>query len=192
MAGDSFAVQTFDGNSEPTGWQFPRSMLAGEPAQMLTPTRKVQGTTVRINVRDSDTYELLTSSFPNWCRDVEGLTAVEPPNNRQLPPCDTFRPVAISEIAKLEWVERANLAPVSEPSGWDSRSGSSTISVLYRGVFFQEFTARGLWGIQGSIDVDPKALQAPPQPRGLCSGTISRRSQCTISNGSSGNSHRYG
>ena len=35
-------------------------------------------------------------------------------------------------------------------------TGISTVAVLYRGVFVQEFEASGLWGIEGSIDVDPK------------------------------------
>jgi hypothetical protein len=42
------------------------------------------------------------------------------------------------------------------PNSWNSMSGSSTISVLYRGMFVQEFTVSRLWGVEGSIDVDPK------------------------------------
>ena len=38
----------------------------------------------------------------------------------------------------------------------DAMTGNSTVAVLYRGVFVQEFEAKGLWGIEGSIDVDPK------------------------------------
>ena len=41
----------------------------------------------------------------------------------------------------------------------DAMTGISSISVLYRGVFVQDFSAVGLWGIQGSIDVDPKKFK---------------------------------
>ena len=35
-------------------------------------------------------------------------------------------------------------------------TGNSIVSVLYRGVFVQDYQVNGLWGIAGSIDVDPK------------------------------------
>ena len=35
-------------------------------------------------------------------------------------------------------------------------TGNSTVSVLYRGVFVQDYEVAELWGIAGSIDVDPK------------------------------------
>lgn len=74
MAGDSFSVQTFDGSTEPIGLKFTRQMLAGGAANQLEPIRDTKGTTLTINVRDSDTFTLLLDSFPHWCRDVLGLS----------------------------------------------------------------------------------------------------------------------
>ena len=62
----------------------------------------------------------------------------------------------LSGVQLPKWVERAHLGPVSHPTGWETMTGISTVAVLYRGVFVQEFEAKGLWGIEGSIDVDPK------------------------------------
>jgi hypothetical protein len=49
-------------------------------------------------------------------------------------------------------------------------TGESTISVLYRGVFVQDFTIRGLWGIEGSIDVDPKHFKPKLNREGFIEG----------------------
>ena len=157
MAGDSFSVQTFDGKSEPIGLAFTRSMLAGGNAAVIPPTRTARGTTVEIALRDPATYDLLLKSFPEWCRDVSGLVASE--NGRPLKQGSVLLDRPAMTLKCPLWVERAHLAPMSGIRAWDAMSGSSTVSILYRGVFVQEFTAPRLWGIQGSIDVDPKHFQ---------------------------------
>jgi hypothetical protein len=42
--------------------------------------------------------------------------------------------------------------------------------VLYRGVFVQEFEVKGLWGIEGSIDVDPKHFKPRLNREGFVEG----------------------
>jgi len=51
-------------------------------------------------------------------------------------------------------------------------SGESEISVLYRGVFVQKFPIRGPWGIEGSIDVDPKHFQPRLNREGFVGGNF--------------------
>jgi hypothetical protein len=170
MAGDSFSVQTLDGASEPIGLKFTREMLAGAKALQLEPTQETRGTSLVIDVRDRDTFMILLESLPHWCRDVEGLTASEQPSGRELPQGESHRPDPVPHLPSPDWVQRAYLSPVSDPKGWDSMSDSSDISVLYRGVFVQEFTVRGLWGIRGSIDVDPKHFKPRLNREGFVEG----------------------
>ena len=156
MAGDSFTLQTWDGISEPLGLAFEKSMLAGGPATALVPTRTDRGTTVTIKVRDQPTFDLLVEKVPHWCRDVEGLAAISEPGQRPIRQGQAYRPSSVVDVPLPDWIERAHLSPVLGPSSWNAMSGSSTISVLYRGVFVQEFIVAKLWGVDGSIDVDPK------------------------------------
>lgn len=172
MAGNSFSVQTYDGSSEPVGLKFTREMLAGGAAAPLAPTRDTRGTTLEINVRDNETFAILLESFPHWCRDVSGLSASVHPDGHELRQGGSHRPDAVPDLPTPAWVERAHLSPVSGPSGWDSMSATSAISVLYRGVFVQEFTVRGLWGIEGSIDVDPKHFKPRLNREGFVEGAF--------------------
>ena len=70
----------------------------------------------------------------------------------------------------LGWVEGSHLSPVAEPTGWEAMTGNSTVSVLYRGVFVQEYEIRSLWGIEGSIDVNPKHFKPRLNREGFVSG----------------------
>jgi hypothetical protein len=49
-------------------------------------------------------------------------------------------------------------------------TGVSTVAVLYRGVFVQEFEVKGAWGIEGSIDVDPKHFKPRLNREGFVEG----------------------
>lgn len=172
MAGDSFSVQTFDGLTNPIGLKFTRDMLAEGAAERLVPTQKTRGTILEIQIRNNDTFQLLLESFPLWCRDVSGLSAFVQPNGDELQQGVSYKLDSVLDLSKPEWIERAHLTPVSSPTGWDSMSGESTISVLYRGVFVQEFTVRGLWGIQGSIDVNPKHFKPRLNREGFIEGSF--------------------
>lgn len=160
MAGDTFEVQTWaGGDAEPVALTFRKQMIAGEAATECPVNRTTQGTTVEIVLRDEATFNLLVQAFPKWCRTVDGLQARLKPGEEQIAQGGARRPVGISDLTLPDWVEAASLAPVSTPSGWDTMSGESTVSVLYRGVFVQELRIQHLWGIEGSLDVDPKKFR---------------------------------
>ena len=76
-----------------------------------------------------------------------------------------------------DWVERAHLGPVSGLNGWEAMTGTSTVGVLYRGVFVQKFDVKGLWGIEGTIDVDPKHFKPRLNREGFVEGQF--RSEVT-------------
>ena len=170
MAGDLFELQTYDGKTHPIGLSFNRSMLSSGRSSELSPTRQSQGTTITITIRDSDTFSLLLDNFPHWCRDVKGLSAQLLPDRCELPQKGRAGQSELSGVQLPEWVECAHLYPVSDPTGWDAMTGISTVAVLYRGVFVQEFEARGIWGIEGSIDVDPKHFKPRLNREGFVAG----------------------
>ena len=159
MAGEQFELQTHSGGSGPIGLQFTKEMLAGNRAIELPGNRTSRGTTVIIHVRNQETLGLLIDKFPYWCRDVTVLTASLEPDGTALEQGGAPRFERFQPAQQPPWIENAYLAPVSDPTGWNSMTGRSTISVLYRGVFVQECKLPGLWGIQGSIDVDPKHFE---------------------------------
>ena len=170
MAGDSFKLQTYDGKTHSIGLSFDRSMLSGGASTELSTTQQYQGTTITIQIRDIETFDVLLESFPHWCRDVEGLSAQLLPDERILPQKGSSSWPKLSSVQLPEWVERAYLRPVSDPTGWDTMTGISTVAVLYRGVFVQEFEVRGAWGIEGSIDVDPKYFKPRLNREGFIDG----------------------
>jgi Histidine kinase-, DNA gyrase B-, and HSP90-like ATPase len=172
MAGDSFSIQTFDGSSEPIALKFTRKMLAGGSAEPFLAARETRGTALQIDVRDDATFDLLLKKFPHWCRDVEGLAASELPQNHVLSQGGFDRPLSVAGLQIPKWVERAHLAPISGIGAWDSMAGTSTISILYRGIFVQEFTVRDLWGVKGSIDVDPKHFKPRLNREGFVEGAF--------------------
>ena len=156
MAGDTFELQTYDGKTAAIALSFSRNMLSGGASTEVLPTQQSQGTTITLHIRDDNTFNELLENFPHWCRDVEGLSAQLLPDGRALSQKGASNMAELTNIQRPEWVERAHLRPVSDLTYWDTTRGNSTIAVLYRGVFVQEFEAKGLWGIEGSIDVDPK------------------------------------
>ena len=156
MAGDAFDLQTNDGANEPIGLSFSRTMLAGGDANEITSTQESQGTTVTLRMQDAPTFDLLLNNFPHWCRDVDGLSGRVLPDNKSVDQGGSHRPDHAVEVSQPEWVERSHLSPISDPTAWEAMTGISTVAVLYRGVFVQEFQVKGAWGIDGSIDVDPK------------------------------------
>lgn len=175
MAGDHFDLQTQSEHSDPIGLKFRKEMLTGNRAIEQTPSRTIQGTTVTIHVRDKDTFDLLVTKFRHWCRDVSALTAKIEPDGTLLSQGDAVQVESLQppQLPQLpSWVEHAYLAPVSNPADWDAMTGQSKISVLYRGVFVQECMVQGLWGIQGSIDVDPKHFKPRLNRESFVSGRL--------------------
>lgn len=170
MASDAFELRTFDGTSSPVGLRFHRGMLAGGAAEVLDGSRTSRGTTVKLYIRNDEIFQVIRDSYPHWCRDVEGLSA-ELACGSHIPQGDV-RKVEPLPLDRPAWIERSYLAPVADPTGWDAMTGVSTVSVLYRGVFVQEFEVRGLWGIQGSIDVDPKHFKPRLNREGFIQGSF--------------------
>ena len=156
MAGDSFRVETVRNGGGPIGLEFSRALLAGGTAVEFEASRKTRGTTIRIDLRDRATFDVLWEKFAHWCRDVDGLQGVIEPEGEELRQRGADQGNEVELEGLPSWVERTHLRPVSDPTGWNAMTGNSRIAVLYRGVFVQEFEARGIWGIEGSIDVDPK------------------------------------
>jgi hypothetical protein len=170
MAADTFELHTNDGSNGPIGLLFSKDMLAGGSASEITPVQSSRGTTVTLHTRDINTFNLLLEKFPYWCRDVDGLSAELLPDNRTLDQGGSHRPGDPIEVAAPDWVERSHLSPVAEPTAWEAMTGVSTVAVLYRGVFVQEFQIKGAWGIQGSIDVDPKHFKPRLNREGFVEG----------------------
>ena len=156
MAGDSFRVETFDGTQPPVALKFSKGMLAGGQAIEEESGKRSQGTTIRIAVRNESTFELLIEKFSYWCRDVDGLSGYVMPGRDKLDQLGADRHEEVEVPGLPEWVEGLHVRPVSDPTGWEAMTGNSKVAVLYRGVFVQEFEAPRVWGIEGSIDVDPK------------------------------------
>ena len=156
MAGDSFELHTFDEISESIGLKFDKSMLSGGNAIVLDSIQSTRGTTIILSLKDENTFNLLIDRFPYWCRDVSELTASQLPSGKVLPQGGTKRTSEQIDVLHPNWIEKSHLNPVYGFVGWDAMTGHSKIFVLYRGVFVQEFNISGVWGIEGSIDVDPK------------------------------------
>lgn len=156
MAGEAFELRTWDGQADGIGLRFNRSMLAGGEATPINCDVGTRGTTVTLHLSDEETFDLLLHRFPHWCRDVDGLVARVDPEDQPLPQGGSLRAMGAIDVPFPSWIERTHLGPVGEPTGWSAMTGVSTVAVLYRGVFVQEFEVRGAWGIEGSIDVNPK------------------------------------
>ncbi len=170
MAADVFTLQTYDGTTDPVGLCFNRAMLAGGKATSLAPTQESQGTTLVLHLREESTFDLLLDQFPHWCRDVNGLSGQLLPERSALKQMGTFPQHDGLDVDLPPWVERAHLRPVSNLPGWDAMTELSTVAVLYRGVFVQEFAVEGAWGIEGSIDVDPKHFKPRLNREGFVEG----------------------
>ena len=170
MAGNVFTLQTYDGTTAPIGLSFDRHILSGGAATEVSPTQQSQGTTITIRIRDTDTFALLLDSFSHWCRDVEGLSGELLPDRRLLVQKGTHRLEEQLPVESPDWVKYAHLGPVSDLTGWDEMTGISTVAVLYRGVFVQEIEVKGAWGIEGSIDVDPKHFKPRLNREGFVKG----------------------
>ena len=156
MAGETFEIQTFDGTSQPIGLRFRKAMFAGGKADELDAKRTSRGTTLTLALKSVETFDLLLKKFSHWCRDVNGLDAVLVPDGHALKQGGAERPDPTSGLQIPDWIERTHLAPISRPSEWNGMFNTSTIAVLYKGVFVQELATKRLWGIEGSIDVSPK------------------------------------
>ena len=170
MAGDEFELHTFDGQGKRIGLLFSKRMLAGGDASELAPLQENQGTRLTLRVRDRSTFDLLLNSYRHWCRDVVGLSAKLLPDNTLVEQGGTSQASGTLPVSNPAWVEKSNLRPIDDPTSWEAMTGHSKISILYRGIFVQEFEVEGLWGIKGSINVDPKRFEPRLNREGFVGG----------------------
>ena len=164
MAGDVFELQTNDGHTEPIGLSFSKAILAGGGATEIPPTQTSQGTSVTIRTRSAATFDLLVEHFKYWCRAVDGLSALIEPGGRPLSQGVSCRPGNTVDVQHPEWVECAHLGPTADPTGWDAMTGKSSVAILYRGVFVQQFEVEGGVGNRRFDRCRSETLQAQTQP----------------------------
>src|SRR5690606_7276429 len=84
LISDRYEVYTRRAEHEPLGLAFPKSMLEGACAEPILAQRSEIGTTVKLPIKSHDLFDKLRQRFSFWFRHVEGLTALEVPNNLQI------------------------------------------------------------------------------------------------------------
>jgi hypothetical protein len=62
-------------------------------------------------------------------------------------------------VSTPDWVEKAELGPPVEIDYWRALDGNAHVDVLYRGIFVQELNLQQVWGIEGSLHVNPKRFK---------------------------------
>ncbi|MGI8732830.1 MAG: ATP-binding protein [Pyrinomonadaceae bacterium] len=156
-----FEVHTRGGSGAPIGLVFANEMFNMEKsAEEITCRKEERGTTIILHVIDQQRFDLLVAKFPHWVRDVPYLSAsssargVLPQGGRRR----HVTPVPVPEPAP-DWVEKAELGPPVEIDYWRALDGNAHVDVLYRGVFVQELNMAQLWGIEGSLHVNPKQFK---------------------------------
>lgn len=160
MSADEFEIETCSGSEPAIGLKFRKDMFAGGSAEEFAPTRMERGTTLRLQIRSEETFSLLLDRYPYWCRDVQGLTAVENPGGGRLSQGgDPYAEIDPVKVDLTDHIEAASIRPVASAEAWDVMTGVSQVAILYRGVFVQTFDAQGVWGMQGTVHVDPKQFK---------------------------------
>lgn len=160
---DRFHVQTKKEGQDPIGLEFTQEMFDMETeANTLTPERDDIGTTLILYVDEDNHYNRMLNRFPHWIRDVPYLAA------RRIPGDETIEqggrrshvdPIDIPQDEQRDWVEEAEIGPPNHVNEWKLLDGSAHVDVLYRGVFVQSKEVSGLWGLEGSLHVDPKRFK---------------------------------
>ena len=154
---DRFQIHSKADTAEPIGLEFSRSMLdAKTQARSVTPTQTEQGTTLILSIEKEQYFDRLLERYGYWMREVEGLEAKKLPGGEIVPQGGLTRPILQVDIEKPHWIHEAQIGPPKLFSTWDSFDGNAHIDILYRGVFVDEISVDHLWGISGSISVDPK------------------------------------
>jgi len=158
---DQFEVHTVRvGSEEPLGLKFDRSMLDGEESASSVPAkRKEPGTTVEFVVRDSDLLVHLIEKYSYWVRDVPGLQATKLPTGEEIPQGGLSKKIMPVDVEFPEWIERARLGPPTSAADLVELDGNGHVDVLYRGVFVDRVDVNALWGVEGTIDVDPRQFK---------------------------------
>ncbi len=173
LVGDEFTVHSMPTNGESTSLKFSRKMLDAEtPAEILDPELKQRGTSLVLRIQDSSTFESLVQKFPYWIRNVRGLTARLVNESQSLPQGGLTREIEWVDVELPEWITDAMLGPPTNLDSWYTFDGRAHVDVLYSGVFVERLDVDRLWGIEGSIHVDPKRFRPKLNREGFVGNTL--------------------
>jgi hypothetical protein len=162
LISDEFDVYSKKEGEEPVGYRFSKEMFQPGESAVEAPgdERSERGTKVVFRLKDSVTIDNLKSAYKNWIRAAEPVTAKEQPTGNKieqkgLP--DLTKQVEVEDLPS--WIERAELGLRPELGTTDNLPGKATIDVLYRGVYLNDRSINGLWGIRGAIHVSPDEIK---------------------------------
>lgn len=170
---DSFQIHTYKDGAKQLGLQFTTEMLNGKiPATEIPPLRDEIGTLVKFSVRETALFELLQNRFPHWVRDVSHLHATSQPENKALLQGGIKGGIKQLELDTPEWIEDAHIGPPLSFDIWNSFDGEAHVDILYRGIFVEKINFRVLWGIEGTLHVDPKHFKPKLNREGFIGGDL--------------------
>lgn len=174
LVADPFDLQTMALDGDSLGLRFPAAMLDGTtPAGEITPVRTDPGTTIVLHLSDPSRFTLLVERFGYWFRGVDGLTALR--DGQPLAQGSTAAPAMRTELPDLPpSVEAIHIGPPGPYDAWSSLDGRSNIDLLYRGVYVQVLQVNGVWGVVGSINVEPKGLKPRLNRESFVSADVSQ------------------
>lgn len=158
LVADRFHVHTKKEGHEALGLEFTREMLDTETrAKEIAPERDEVGTTLILHVLEEDHYQQLVEQFSHWVRDVPYLAAKEIPDERELDQGGLRSHITPIEVPDSpDWVEDEEVGPPDEVTYWKTLDDEAHVDILYRGVYVQSLDVENLWGLEGSLHVDPK------------------------------------
>jgi hypothetical protein len=170
---DRFELHTLAQGADVVALEFPRGMLDGcSHANEIAPQRSAIGTTIVFHVADQARYDLLIDRLPHWLRGVEGLDATREPGARPLAQGTSAAPATPVDVPLPDWLERASVGAPRGFDSWYGLDGRAHVDILYRGVFVQSHDVNGLWGMEGSLWVDPKRLRPRLNRESFASGEL--------------------
>jgi hypothetical protein len=156
---DRFELHSLAAQDDPVGLVFDHSMLDGSsPALEIDSIRTERGTSIVFHVADQQRYDLLLDRYGYWFRGVDGLSGAKFPDGSVVAQGETTTPALAIEVDLPDWVEEAHIGAPQRLDSWAALDGRAHVDILYRGVFVQTHDVNGLWGISGSLWVDPKRL----------------------------------
>jgi len=159
---EKYKLHTVGSSGEPIGIRLSRDMLDAEtPAEDIPPQRQSRGTTLILPVSDTQVFNRLRDRFSHWVRDVDYLKARELPNDEVISQggvTPNIQPVEPDDIPA--WAEEIHLGPPTSFDRWEHLDGNGEVDLLYRGVFVESISPKNLWGLEGSIHVNPKDFES--------------------------------
>lgn len=154
-----FEVHTHGESGVPIGLVFTNEMFdMKKPAENTICRKEERGTMLILQITDQGRFDLLLGKFPHWVRDVPYLSASSSARGALAQGGRRSHVTPVS-VTTPDWVEKAELGPPVEIDYWRALDGNAHVDVLYRGVFVQELNMPHLWGIEGSLHVNPRRFK---------------------------------